>query len=121
MERKQLEKFLDISNEEFTFVKNVRSHIGAILERKFDIWSISAGIEMLEVEIYVYPLALVYRLLKDTIQIFKKESEIEETPSANMKMEIKNNEIYNNIVDKINEKNKNYLSVKLLELTRLED
>ena len=76
---------------------------------------------MLEVEIYVYPLALVFRLLMDTIQIFKKESALEEAPFTNMGMEIKNNEIYNNIVDKINEKNKNYLSVKLLELTRLED
>lgn len=118
MKTKRLEDFLEISNEELDFVKGVRKHIDAILERDFDVYGIDASIEFLDVRIYVYPQTFIFRLLKDTIQILKKS----DTEDASvLEMEIKNKEVYNNIIDKVNEKKRQYLSVNLLELTRLED
>lgn len=119
METKRLENYLNISNEEFEFVKCVKSHLEAISQRDFEIWGVEASIGYLEIKIYVYPQTLVFRLLKDSILIFKKKSDKED--SSDLEMEIKNKEIYNNIIDKLNEKKREYLSVNLLELTRLED
>jgi hypothetical protein len=119
MKTKQLENLLNISNEEIEFVKSVKSHLEAISQRKFEIWDVKASIEYIEMQIYVFPQTLVFRLLKDVIQIFKEKSDTEE--ASVLEMEIKNNEIYNNIIDKLNEKKREYLSVSLLELTRLED
>lgn len=119
MERKKLEEFLDFKDEEFEFIKSVKKHIDAILERNFEIWNIRVGIGIFEVLVYAYPKTFIYRMNKNfVIEIF--ETDENDTPLTEMKIELKNNEIYNNIVDKINEKNKNYLSVKLLELTKVE-
>lgn len=120
MERKKMEEFLNLSDEEFEFVKSVKNNINAILERNFDIWEVQVGIGIFDVLVYVFPQTLVYRLCADNrIKIFKTNTE--DVPLTYMEIEINNNEIYNNIVDKLNEKNKNYLSVKLLELTKIED
>lgn len=119
METIKLENLLDISNEEIEFVKCVKSHIEAISRRDFDVWGVQVSIGYIEVDIYVYPITLVFRLSNNSIQIFKKKSDTED--ASVLEMEIKNKEVYNNIIDKVNEKNRGYLSVNLLELTRLED
>lgn len=118
MERKKLEEFLDLKDEEFEFIKSVRNHIDAILERDFEIWNVRVGIGIFDVLVYVCPKSFIYRMNKNfIIEIFEVD---ENDVPTEMKIELKNNLIYNNIVDKINEKNKNYLSVKLLELTKIE-
>lgn len=118
MERKKLEEFLDLKDEEFEFIKSVKKHIDAILERDFEIWNVRVGIDIFDVLVYVCPKRFIYRMNKNfIIEIFEVD---ENDVPTEMKIELKNNEIYNNIVDKINEKNKNYLSVKLLELTKIE-
>lgn len=120
METKNLEEFLDLKNEEFEFVKNVRKHIDAVLERDFDIWNVRIGIGIFDVLVYVCPQSFIYRMHKNSkIEIFKADEN--DVPLTKMKVELNNNEIYNNIVDKINEKNKNYLSVKMLEIAKVED
>lgn len=119
MERKKLEEFLDLNEKEFEFVKDVKKHIDAILERKFDVWNLRVGIGIFDVLLYAYPQTFTYRIHKNfEIEIFKNDEN--DVPLTEMKIELKNNEVYNNIVDKLNEKNKNYLSVKLLELTKIE-
>jgi hypothetical protein len=120
MGRKKLEEFLNLSDEEFEFVNSVRNNINAILEHKFDVWDIRVGIGIFDVLVYVCGKTLVYRLYADNaIEIFRTNTE--DVPLTDIGMKINNNEIYNNIVDKLNEKNKNYLFVKLLELTKIED
>lgn len=119
METKKLEEYLNLKDEEFEFVKDVRKHIDAILERDFDVWNVRIGIGIFDVLVYVCPKRFVYRLHKNSIEIFKADEN--DVPITEMKVELNNNELYNNIVDKINKKNKNYLSVKLLELAKIED
>lgn len=119
MERKKLEEFLDLNEKEFEFVKDVKKHIDAILERKFEVWNLRVGIDIFDVLVYACPKSFIYRMNKNfIIEIF--ETDGNDVPLTEMKIELKNNEVYNNIVDKLNEKNKNYLSVKLLELTKIE-
>lgn len=118
METKKLEHLLDISDEELEFVKCVKSHLVAISRRDFDVWGVQVSIGYIEIDIYVYPITLVFRLSNNSIQILKKS----DTEDASvLELEINNKKMYNNIIDKVNEKNRGYLSVKLLELTRLED
>jgi hypothetical protein len=119
METKKLEEFLDLKDEEFEFVKDVRKHLDAILERDFDIWNVRVGIGIFDVLVYVCPQSFVFRMYENKMKIFKADEN--DDPLTEMVIELINNEIYNNIADKIKEKNKNYLSVKLLELTKIED
>lgn len=120
MERKKLEEFLDLSEKEQEFVNSVKTHIDAILERNFEIWGVRVGIDIFDVLIYNYGNKFIYRMYSDNvIKIYRTDEH--DMPLTDLEIAIKNNEIYNNIVDKLNEKSKTYLFIKLLELAKIED
>lgn len=113
METKELSiDFLDLSIDEMEFIKNVKELLESIINKDFDIHNIHVGIGFFSVNIYAYPYSFDFELKSDYTMIIYKEIE-----DKNLKIKIENIEVYNNIIDKINEKiEKNvYLSVKVVK------
>lgn len=112
METKELSnEFLNLSIEEIEFIRKVRELLEKIINKDFDIHNIHVGIGFFSVNIYAYPCSFDIELNSDYTMIFTKDEE------KKIKIKIDNIEVYNNIIDKINEKiEKNvYLSVKVVK------
>jgi hypothetical protein len=112
METKELSnEFLDFSLEEMEFIKNVKELLKSIVEKDFDIHSIHVGIGFFSVNIYDYPYSFDIELKSDYTMAITKDVD------KKLKIKIENIEVYNNIIDKINEKiEKNvYISVNVVK------
>lgn len=113
METKELTNdFFDLSIEEMEFIKNVKELQDKIINKDFDIHNIHVGIGFFSVNIYSYPYSYDIEMKSDSTMIINKEREEE-----NLTIKIENIEVYNNIIDKINEKIEKsiYLSVKVVK------
>lgn len=113
METKELTNdFLDLNIEEIEFIKNVKKLLESIINKDFDIHNIHVGIGFFSVNIYAYPHSFDFELKSDCKMIITQKIEDKE-----LKIKIENIEVYNNIIDKINEKiEKNvYLSVEIVK------
>lgn len=112
METKELPiDFLDLSIEEMEFIKNVKELQDKIIKKDFDIHNIDVGIGFFSVNIYAYPYSFDIELKSNYIITITKNGD------KKIKIKIANIEVYNNIIDKINEKiEKNvYLLVKVVK------
>ena len=112
METKELSTgFLDLSIEEMEFIKNVRETLKSIINDDFEIFKIHVGIGVFVVEIYKYPHNFSFTMDKNHIVISNENG---------LKIKIDNEEIYNKIVDKLNEKKEHnvYVSVEILTLEK---
>lgn len=112
METKELSnEFLDMSIEEMEFIKNVRELLEKIINKDFDIHDIHVGIGFFSVNIYAYPFSFDIEFNLDYTMTITKDEE------KKLKIKIGNIEVYNNIIDKINEKiEKNvYMCVKVVK------
>lgn len=113
METKELSmEFLELSIEEIELIKDVKGLQEKIIKNDFDINNIHVGIGFFSVKIYSYPYSYDIEMKSDSTMIIKKEREEE-----NLTIKIENIEVYNNIIDKINEKIEKsiYLSVKVVK------